>query len=104
MKDRICDAIRAKRVLRVRYHDSTRLLEPYLLGEYADGRPVLLVWMVRSEDDPTKQSGWQHYLVSSMQSLEVSEETFDGRRPDYNPIGDGRVQRVICAVSALKLA
>lgn len=99
----ICLAINAKQVLRVRYHDKVRLVEPYLLGEYADNRPFLLAWMTQCEDDPAKEPGWQHYLVSQIGSLEVLPQTFDGVRADYNPAGDTRISRILCSIPALRL-
>jgi WYL domain len=101
--DTICAAINAKQLLRVRYHDKVRLLEPYLLGEYSDNRPFLLAWMTRCEDDAAKVPGWQHYLVSQIGSLEILAQTFDGARTGYNPAGDGRILRILCSVPALKL-
>ena len=101
--DTICAAINAKQVLRVRYHDKLRLLEPYLLGEYSDNRPFLLAWMAQCEDDAAKAPGWQHYLVSQIGSLEVLAQTFDGARAGYNPAGDTRIRRILCSIPALKL-
>jgi hypothetical protein len=99
----ICTAINSKQVLRVRYHEKVRLLEPYLLGEYSDNRPFLLAWMAHCEDNAAKAPGWQHYLVSQIGSLEVLAQTFDGARADYNPAGDKRIRRIHCSPPALKL-
>ncbi len=104
MLDTICASIKAKQVLRVRYHDKLRLLEPYLLGEYSDNRRFLLAWMAQCEDDPAKAPGWQHYLVSQIGSLEVLAQAFDGARAGYNPAGDTRIHRILCSIPALKLA
>jgi hypothetical protein len=101
--DTICAAISAKQLLRVRYHDKVRLLEPYLLGEYSDNRQFLLAWMARCEDTD-KAPGWQHYLVSQLGTLEVLGQTFDGARVDYNPAGDTRIRRILCSIPVLKLA
>jgi len=103
VEHQICEAIRSTHSLRVRYHDKTRVLEPYLLGEYADKRTFLLAWMVRCEDDPHKPSGWQHYLVSEIHLLEVLDERFGGDRTGYNPVSDTRVRRIVCSVSALRI-
>ena len=101
LAQRICEAIKARRRLRLRYKDKTRVLEPYLLGEYADTRQLVLAWQIRCEEEPTKPPGWQHYLVAQIQALELLEEPFDGQRAGYNPVGDSRVQRVLCSLSAL---
>jgi len=98
----ICAAVETRRLLRVRYKDRTRILEPYLLGEYADARRFVLAWMLLCEDDPAKAPGWQHYLLAQMQALEVLGETFDGERGGYNPVSDSRVKRVLCSVPALR--
>lgn len=103
MQNRICEAINGRRVLRIRYHDKVRLLEPHLLGEYSNGQPFLLAWLVRCEDDEAKPPGWQHYLVSQIQSLEVLPQSFERPRPDYNPAADNRISRIYCSLSALKL-
>lgn len=101
--ERICEAISAKRLLKLRYHGKTRILEPYLLAEYADNRAFLLAWLVRCEEDATKPPGWQHYLLSQVESLEVLEESFDGTRADYNPAGDARIRRIQCSIPTLRL-
>ncbi|MGH7651926.1 MAG: WYL domain-containing protein [Gemmatimonadaceae bacterium] len=103
MLDAICAAINAKQVLRVRYHDKVRLLEPYLLGEYSDNRRFLLAWMAQCEDASAKAPGWQHYLLSQIGSLEILGQTFDGTRAGYNPAGDARIRRILCSIPALKL-
>ena len=89
--------------LRVRYHNKTRVLEPYLLGEYADERRFLLAWMVRCVEEPQKAPGWQHYLLSEMESVAALPDTFDGNRTGYNPVSDSRVRRSICAIPVLKI-
>jgi hypothetical protein len=94
----IAAAIKSMRLLGVRYHDKARVLEPYLLGTYADERQFLLAWMVHCVEDPEKSPGWQHYLLSGMQSVEVLPGNFDGTRPGYNPVSDSRVRHVIAAV------
>lgn len=98
----ICEAVEGRRLLRVRYKDRTRILEPYLIGEYADARRFVLAWLVRCEDDPARTPGWQHYLVAQMQALEVLHEKFDGERDGYNPVSDSRVHHVLCSVPALR--
>lgn len=100
---RICDAINDMNVLRVQYHDRTRVLEPYQLGEYSDGRRFLLAWLVRCDDEPQKPSGWQHYLLSEMQAVDTLPQRFDGARAGYNPVSDDRVRHTVCAVPALKV-
>jgi len=99
----ICDAIAGMRRLRVRYHDTMRVLEPFLLGEYRDQRRFLLAWMVRCEEQPAKPSGWQHYIVTEMTDVELTSETFDGARGGYNPVSDERVSRTVAAVPALRI-
>ena len=98
----ICEAVNARRRLRVRYKELTRILEPYLVGEYSDGRQFVLAWLVRCEDDPTKLSGWQHYLLTRIQALELLEEQFDCDRSGYNPVSDTRVERILCSVPVLR--
>src|SRR5438270_5751719 len=97
----IVESIKTMHALRVRYHNKTRVLEPYLLDEYADERRFLLAWMVRCEEEPQKSAGWQHYLLSEMQAVDVLPDRFDGTRAGYNPVSDDRVRRTIRAVPAL---
>jgi hypothetical protein len=99
----IADGINNLRALRVHYHGKTRVLEPYLLGMYADQRAFLLAWMLRCEGEPQKPSMWQHYLLSDIASVELLADKFDGARAGYNPTSDHRVRHIVCAVPARKI-
>lgn len=103
MRDQLCKAIRSRLLLRVRYHDRLRIIEPHLLGEYADGRTFLTLWLVRCEDDKPSREGWQNYAVPDIGRLEQLDETFS-TRDSFNPAADARVGRILCAVPVLRMA
>ena len=46
MRDAICGAIGERRLLKVRYGETERVVEPYLLFETRDGALVLHSWQV----------------------------------------------------------
>jgi hypothetical protein len=98
-RDRVCDAISRKHLLRFRYaDDKIRIVEPHLVGENAANHDTLLAWVLRSETiDASNPACWRNYLLKEMHSVEILLDTFNGPRPDYNP-NDRRLVKVYCSL------
>ena len=95
----VCDAIRARRLLRFVYDGYERVVEPHLHGINTAGHEMLSCWLVggwrRSEAAP----GWRNYLVRDMVDVHVLAEGFAGARDGYNPHDDA-FRQVYCRVES----
>jgi len=86
MKTKICAAISNKKALRFLYDDSVRIVEPYCFGESVSGPDVLRAYQIRGYSSSSLPKGWRLFVVSEITNLTILEdETFDGKRRDYNP-------------------
>lgn len=86
----ICEAIRARQVLRFLYKGSLRTVEPHLLGYDGDGDLTLSAWQLSGTG-----TGWRDFHVSKLSGLATTGATFSGARPGYNP-WDATIDRVVC--------
>lgn len=93
----ICDAIRARRLLRFVYDGYERIVEPHLYGINTANHEMLSCWLAggwsRSESEP----GWRSYLVREMVDVHVLAEPFAQARAGYNP-SDEAFRQVYCRV------
>jgi len=97
MRDMICDAIAAKRLLVFEYEGYERVVEPHLCGHNTAGHDALLAWFVRGYSESAAEPGWRTYLLSQMRSIRLLEESFERARRGYTPT-DGSMPLVYCQV------
>jgi hypothetical protein len=81
----ICDAIRARRLLRFVYEGYERIIEPHSHGINSASREVVSGWLVGGWTRTDTEPGWRNYLVGDMQNVHVLAEPFPGPRPGFNP-------------------
>jgi predicted DNA-binding transcriptional regulator YafY len=74
----IYDAILNKRLIRFRYQDKQRIVEPHDYG-IQKGIPRLLSWQVGGQSSG-KLPGWRWFDVSDMRDIDVLDKTFPGNR------------------------
>lgn len=67
--------------------EGKRLVEPHLLGVTTTGEVALQGWLVKGASKSGQGPGWRTYLLSRILSVELSDQTFRGTRPGYNPAG-----------------
>jgi hypothetical protein len=72
-------AIAHKRLVRVRYHGSTRIAEPHDYGRH-HGVDKLFAWQVRNETQPGGAGQWRLLEIAQIEELHVLDETFSGSR------------------------
>lgn len=70
------DAIARRRLIRLRYSDAVRLIEPHDYG-LKNGKPMLLAYQLQPRK-PT--AAWRWFDVSKIAECLVLEETFRGSR------------------------
>ena len=81
----ICDAVRARRLLRFVYEGYERIVEPHLYGINTASHEMLSCYLVGGWSRTETEPGWRNYLVREMHDVHVLAEPFEGPRPDYNP-------------------
>ena len=96
MEPLLCQAIRQRRVLALRYRGYTRAVEPHVYGFGRDGEPLLRGWQRAGDSDSGASSGWKLMRVEDIASADLTDERFD-RRPDYRR-ADPAIVQVFCQV------
>lgn len=91
----ICDAIRAKRLIRFVYEGYERIIEPHLHGINAANHEMLSGWLIGGWSESRPEPGWRNYLVKDMHDVHALAEHFAGPRPRYNAF-DPKVRQVFC--------
>jgi hypothetical protein len=99
MRQAICDAIAARRLLAFSYEGLERIVEPHRCGHNTAGHDALLAWLVRGYSESGAGPGWRTYLLTEMSDIRALSETFASARPGYNP-NDGSMQLVYCQLPA----
>jgi predicted DNA-binding transcriptional regulator YafY len=71
-------AIQNKRLIRFRYQNKERIVEPHDYG-IQKGSARLLSWQIAGESNG-RLPGWRWFDVGGIQDFEMSERTFSGNR------------------------
>ncbi len=93
----ICDAIRARRLIRFIYEGYERIVEPHLHGINAANHEMLSGWLVGGWSESRPEPGWRNYLVREMHDVHALADRFEGPRPKYNAF-DPQVRQVFCRI------
>ena len=93
----ICDAIRAKRLLRFVYEGYERIVEPHIHGINSANHEMLSGWLVGGWSGSKPEPGWRSYLVRDMHDVHALAEGFERPRARYNAF-DRQIRQVFCRV------
>ncbi len=93
MNDIVCNAIRARRLLRFVYDGYERIIEPHIHGINTANHEMVSGWLVGGWTATNAEQGWRNYLVREMADLHALAEEFPRPRPGYkaNDRGYGQV-------------
>ncbi len=91
----LCNAIRARRLVRFVYDGYERVVEPHAYGVTRDGRELLTGWLVGGWSASALEAGWRSYHVDEMHDTAATATDFPGPRAGYNP-RDPRLVHVYC--------
>ncbi len=91
IKDTIIDAIQSRRVIEFSYNGYPRVVEPFLLGITTKGKLTVRGFQIGGSSSSGHATGWHMFTVSNFANLRVSDQTFSGSRPDYNPADSAMV-------------
>jgi predicted DNA-binding transcriptional regulator YafY len=95
MNSTICSAIRSRRVVQFDYDGGLRTAEPFCHGASMDGHDLLRAYQTGGYSESGNSVGWRLFRVDRMNNLNITDESFSGNRPGYNP-DDGAMVRVYC--------
>ncbi len=76
----IAHAIKARRLLELRYHDVERVVRPHILGYVKCDELALSGWQIAGTG-----SGWRLFHIDEIDDLREKEERFHRAAPGYNP-------------------
>ncbi len=79
MNSTICDSIREKKVLDLRYHSYSRVVEPYAYGRANDGDELLRCYQVSGGSESGSRAGWKLLKVRDIFSLQMTGMSFSVR-------------------------
>jgi hypothetical protein len=82
--ERLVLAILDHRLVRIRYQGRDRLIEPHLLGIHEAGEPLLVAYQTAGTSQSGVVRGWRTFITTSIDTVEVTDETFPGPRSDLN--------------------
>jgi predicted DNA-binding transcriptional regulator YafY len=91
----LSEAIKTRRVVEFVYDGHPRVVEPHMLAANELGHYALSGWFVAGYSRETRP-GWREYLLSDISELEITDSTFPGPRPGYNPTGGTKFPTVYC--------
>ncbi|WP_345271123.1 WYL domain-containing protein [Nibrella viscosa] len=90
----LCLAIQRRQVIRIRYNNKWRTVEPYLVGRHNDtDNPTLRAYYVDAplEGQPPQRQHWRLFTIEKIEEVAQTTSTFR-IRADYDPVDDNILQ------------
>jgi predicted DNA-binding transcriptional regulator YafY len=82
--ERLVLAILDHRVVRIRYQDRERTIEPHLLGIHEAGEPMLVAYQTGGTSRSGDLPGWRTFITTSVDDVAITDKHFPGPRPDLD--------------------
>jgi hypothetical protein len=101
MNEAICQAVRARRLIRFAYGGGERLVEPHCHGASAAGEEMLLAYQTAGYSSSGEAEGWKMFAVARMGPVAETGQRFGGPRPRFDPTR--ALTRVHCSIPVLRL-
>jgi hypothetical protein len=96
MNQAICNAIQGRKVIRFFYDGGFRMAEPHCHGESKEGNELLRAYQTDGYSESGNPQGWKLFRLDEMTSLTITDATFSGARPYYNPADKDMVSIYCC--------
>jgi hypothetical protein len=90
----ISEAIQNKRILELRYHRYSRVVEPHAYGRDKSGEEVLRCYQISGGSESGERTGWKLLKVGEASSLHITGDSFT-QRPDYRR-NDKDMEYIFC--------
>ncbi len=97
VRERLCEAIRSRQVVRFRYHAGLRTVEPYRYGRSVMGHDLLRAFQRHGQSKSGESVGWKTFRVSEIEQLQLIGEHFESARPSYSR-GESGMTEIYCQV------
>jgi hypothetical protein len=94
MNQMICRAIREKRIIELRYHGYSRIVEPYVYGRGRDGGGLLRCYQLSGGSESGERIGWKLLKTAEIFALQLPDLYFISR-PEYRR-GDKVMEFIHC--------
>lgn len=86
------------KVLALKYHGFSRVVEAHALGMSSKGHMVLRAYQLSGDTLSDNSEGWKLFSVSSIDNARMTDEVSQAPRPGYQP-GDKGMVKIIQQVS-----
>jgi len=96
MNSVVCQAVEERRVLELRYHGYSRIVEPHVYGEDKNGHEVLRCFQLAGGSESGERAGWKLLKIKDALLVYLAETHFEPR-PEYQR-NDKVVKTVYCEV------
>lgn len=96
MNPTICKAVEERRVLELRYHGFSRIVEPHVYGADKQGDEVVRCYQLAGESASGERAGWKLLKIKDADVVHLTETLFVPR-PEYRR-NDKVVRNVFCQV------
>lgn len=90
--ERLVRAILERRVVEFAYLGYRRSVEPYLLGLHEAGEPLLVGYQTAGGSRTGEIPGWRTFVTTAIEEVEVTDRTFAGPPPGFNPHGHSMLE------------
>ncbi len=91
----LCEAIRTKRCVELRYDGYRRLVEVHAYGVTKAGHDIMLVWQVSGGSVHSEPTNWKMLRLDETSGVSLSTETSQAPRTDYRR-GNKAMQTIYC--------
>ena len=92
----ICQAIKERRLLELRYHDHKRVVAPHVYGIDTTGDELLSCYQTWGGSEGGEAAGWKSFKVGEIADAKLTSRKF-GPRPEYRQ-GDRAMREIFCEV------
>jgi hypothetical protein len=96
MNPTICKAVDERRVLELRYHGYSRIVEPHVYGQDKKGDEVVRCYQLAGGSDSGERAGWKLLKIKDAVVVHLAETLFVPR-PEYSR-NDKVVMNIFCQV------
>jgi hypothetical protein len=96
MNPTICKAIEEKRVLELRYHGYSRIVEPHIYGEDKNGDEIVRCYQLAGGSESGERAGWKLLKIKDVFLIHLAETGFLPRL-EYQR-SDKVVRNVFCQI------
>jgi hypothetical protein len=80
------------RVVEFGYLGYRRTVEPYLLGIHEAGEPIMIGYQTAGGSRTGEIPGWRTFVTTAIDEVELTDRTFTGPPPDFNPHGHSMLE------------